>query len=118
MKLALHHLHFLRLSWRVKGIQPFGMARLVDMWEESLESFACIRVDVDIGTDVLVKLRFINVNVYYLCLPGISIESSGDTIAETHAHGKNHISLVSIDVGCDIAVHPYHTFIEIMVGRN
>ena len=94
------------------------MGCLIDEGQKSLYGLTGIGVNVDVGAYYLVKLGGIDIDMDNFCLLGILIDSTCHTVVKTHTDSQYHISLVSLDVGCDIAVHTHHTFVETMVGRE
>ena len=71
-----------------------------------------------VGLHVLVNLYIVYVEMYYLGLLGVCVETTSNTVAETHTDGYNYIGLLGHYVRRIAAVHSKHSDVEQMVGRQ
>ena len=71
-----------------------------------------------VGLHVLVNLYIVNIEMYYLSLLGVCVETTSNTVAETHTDSNNNIGLLGHYVRCIAAVHAKHSDVERMVGRQ
>jgi len=67
---------------------------------------------------VLIKFGFVDIQVDDLGLLGIGVQLAGDAVVEAHAYGDDHVGLVGLDIGTEVAVHAQHTLVQGMVRRE
>lgn len=67
-----------------------------------------------VGHHVLVYLRPVYIQMYNLCLTRVCCKIARNAVAEAHAYGNEHITLLLLYVWRIIAVHAEHADVERM----
>ena len=112
----LYDLLVLLVKERFEAVTPLAVHVLLQQTGDGRQRHLAVAHHSNIGLHVLVDLGLIDVEMYNFCLLGISVETSCHTVAEAHAYGNEHITLVLHDVRRIVAMHSEHAHIKRMVA--
>ena len=114
----LDDLPYLLLKIRLEGCYPLGVLVLVEQSGYGWQRHLAVAHYRHVGLHVLVNLYIVYVEMYYLSLLSVCVETTSNTVAETHTYGYNNICLLGHYVRRIAAVHSKHSDVERMVGRQ
>ena len=67
---------------------------------------------------ILVNLTAVDVKMDNLSLFGVGLGIARHTVGKAHTNGNEHVALLFLQVDGIVAMHPQHTGIQRMVGRQ
>ena len=110
--------HRRRALRRVDLPQPAGVGALGQQRLQCFEDAAQIANERYIDADVLVDLRWIDLDVNLLRVLRVVGKVAGDAVVEAHAEGEQQIGFLNRMVYPRLAVHAHHAEMQRMRGRE
>ena len=97
-------------------VAPLPVYILLEQSGDGWHGHLAVAHHCHIGVDALVDFGTVDVEMDYLCLLGVGGGQTRHAVAEPHADGDEHVTLLFLQVGRIVAVHTEHTHVEGMSG--